>query len=106
LLFEGTNPNNPDLLDLSDLPHPMLEKLIQMLLLDSNLLITIKEDNVVKSYPIYLLHLYHEKALWLIEAFDLKEERKQIFSVNNLIDVKPYQAEKKFRKSKQAGKSN
>lgn len=32
LLFEGTNPNNPDLLDLSDLPHPMLEKLIQILL--------------------------------------------------------------------------
>lgn len=34
LLFEGTNPNNPDLLELSDLPHPMLEKLIQTLLLD------------------------------------------------------------------------
>ena len=34
LLFEGTNPHNPDLLDLSDLPHPMLEKLIQILLLD------------------------------------------------------------------------
>ena len=43
LLFEGTNPHNPDLLDLSDLPHPMLEKLIQILLLDSYLLITIKE---------------------------------------------------------------
>ena len=25
LLFEGTNPHNPDLLELSDLPHPMLE---------------------------------------------------------------------------------
>lgn len=32
LLFEGTNPSNPDLLDLSDLPHPMLEQLIQILL--------------------------------------------------------------------------
>ncbi|TKI93586.1 HTH domain-containing protein, partial [Bacillus wiedmannii] len=44
LLFEGTNPHNPDLLELSDLPHPLLEKLIQMLLLDSHLLITIKEE--------------------------------------------------------------
>ena len=52
LLFEGTNPHNPDLLDLSDLPHPMLEKLIQLLLLDSHLLITIKEgeDNKVLSH--------------------------------------------------------
>ena len=62
LLFEGTNPNNPDLLDLADLPHPMLEKLIQLLILDRYLLITIREENVMKSYPIYLLNLYREKA--------------------------------------------
>lgn len=62
LLFEGTNPNNPDLLDLADLPHPMLEKLIQLLILDRYLLITIREENVIKSYPIYLLNLYREKA--------------------------------------------
>ncbi len=77
LLFEGTNPNNPDLLDLSDLPHPMLEKLIQFLLSDSYLLITIDEDKVLKSYAIFLLHLYHEKSLWLIEGFDLEEEKKK-----------------------------
>ena len=63
LLFEGTNPHNPDLLDLSDLPHPMLEKLIQLLLLDSHLLITIKEGEEIKSYPIYLLHLFRKKAM-------------------------------------------
>ncbi|RJS60926.1 hypothetical protein CJ483_13255 [Bacillus sp. PK3_68] len=94
LLFEGTNPNNPDLLDLSDLPHPMLEKLIQVLLLDSYLLITIKEEKVVKSYSIYLLHLYREKSLWLIEGFDLKEEKKRIFPVDNLIHAEPYPTKK------------
>lgn len=62
LLFEGTNPNNPDLLDLSDLPHPMLEKLIQILLTDSYLEITIKENGQAKTVPIYLLHLYRKKA--------------------------------------------
>jgi predicted DNA-binding transcriptional regulator YafY len=97
MLFEGTNPNNPDLLDLSDLPHPMLEKLIQILLLDSYLLITIKEE---KSYPIYLLHLYHENSLWLIEGFDLKEEKKQIFPVDHLTDVKPYPTKKRVSKKK------
>lgn len=90
LLFEGTNPHNPDLLDLSDLPHPMLEKLIELLLLDRYLLISIKE----KSYPIYLLHLYHEKGFWLIEGFDLKNEKRGIFPVDNLTDVKPYPTKK------------
>ncbi|UFT99356.1 HTH domain-containing protein [Radiobacillus kanasensis] len=98
LLFEGTNPNNPDLLDLSDLPHPMLEKLIQVLLLDRYLWITIIEEKVVKSYPIYLLHLYQEKSFWLIEGFDLQEEKKQIIPVDHLKDVKPYS--KKNRLSK------
>ena len=100
LLFEGTNPNNPDLLDLSDLPHPMLEKLIQHLLLDRYLMITIEEENAIKSYPIYLLHLYREKSLWLVEACDLKEERGRIFPVDNLIDVASYPTKKRLSRKK------
>ncbi|OHX45805.1 HTH domain-containing protein [Cytobacillus pseudoceanisediminis] len=95
LLFEGTNPNNPDLLEQSDLPHPMLEKLIQTLLLDSYLLITINEEKEIRSYPIYLLHLYREKSIWLIEGFDLKEGKKQIFPVDNLTSVEPYPVNKR-----------
>ncbi|MED1467090.1 helix-turn-helix transcriptional regulator [Bacillus salipaludis] len=100
LLFEGTNPNNPDLLELTDLPHPMLEKLIQLLLLDRYLLITINEEKIIKSYPIYLLNLYREKSLWLIEAFDLKDEKKQVFPVDNLTDVAPYSMKKRLSKKK------
>lgn len=100
LLFEGTNPHNPDLLELSDLPHPMLEKLIQNLLMDSHLWITIEEGKVTKSYAIYLLHLYHQKGLWLMEGFDLKEEKKRIFPVDELIDVKPYPAAKRLSQKK------
>jgi hypothetical protein len=100
LLFEGTNPNNPDLLELSDLPHPMLEKLIQILLLDSYLLITVKEETVIKSYPIYLLHLYREKSLWLIEGFNLEAEKKQIISVDNLTNVEPYPTKKRVSKKR------
>ncbi len=100
LLFEGTNPNNPDLLELSDLPHPMLEKLIQILLLDRYLFITINEDKEIKSYPIYLLHLYQEKGLWLIEGFDLKEEKKRIFPVDQLTNVNPYPSKKRLSKKK------
>lgn len=100
LLFEGTNPYNPDLLDLSDLPHPMLEKLIQFLLLDSYLLVSIKEERELKSYPIYLLHLYREKSLWLIEGFDLKEEKRRIFPVDDLTDVEPCPTKKRVSKKK------
>lgn len=100
LLFEGTNPYNPDLLNLSDIPHPILEKLIQVLLMDSYLLITIEEEEVMKCYPIYLLHLYHEKGLWIIEGFDLKEEKKHIFPVDHLSDVKPYESKKRLSKKK------
>ncbi|MBY0149282.1 YafY family protein [Neobacillus niacini] len=100
LLFEGTNPNNPDLLELSDLPHPILERLIQFLLLDRFLLITIIEEKGIKSYPIYLLNLYREKSQWLIEGFNVKEEKKQIFHVDNLTDVEPYPMKKGLTKQK------
>jgi hypothetical protein len=106
LLFKGTNPHNPDILNLSDLPHPILEKLIQILLLDRCLLISIEEEEVVKSYSIYLLHLYHENGLWLIESFDLKEEKKKIFPVDHLCDVKPYESKKRLSRNKILEKLN
>ncbi|PFZ31531.1 helix-turn-helix transcriptional regulator [Bacillus wiedmannii] len=97
LLFEGTNPHNPDLLELSDLPHPMLEKIIQILLSDRHLLITVKKEEI-KSYPIFLLHLYQEKSHWIIEGFDLKAEKKLIFPVDNVINIKPYTTKKRLHK--------
>ncbi|MDH4422035.1 HTH domain-containing protein [Bacillus cereus] len=100
LLFEGTNPHNPELLELSDLPHPMLEKLIQILLLDRHLLITVKEEDEIQSYPIYLLHLYKEKSHWIIEGFDLKEEKKLLFPVDDLINIEPYTTKKRLNKKK------
>ncbi|PKJ55432.1 helix-turn-helix transcriptional regulator [Bacillus sp. SN10] len=100
LIFEGTNPHNPDLLELSDLPHPMLEKLIQILLLDRHLLISIKEEKEIKSYSIYLLHLYKEKSHWIIEGFDLKEEKKLLFPVDDLINIEPYTTKKRLNKKK------
>jgi hypothetical protein len=87
LLFQGTNPYNPDILNLSDLPHPILEKLIQTILLDRYLLISIQDAEVVTSYAIYVLHLYQESSYWFIEGFDLKEEVKQLFPVDKLINV-------------------
>lgn len=106
LLFEGTNPYNPDLLELSDLPHPLLERLIKILLLDRHLLITLKEEEEIKSYPIYLLHLYQEKSHWIIEGFDLKEEKKLLFPVDDLINIEPYTTKKRLNKKQILEKLN
>ncbi|GGA34222.1 helix-turn-helix transcriptional regulator [Paenibacillus physcomitrellae] len=100
LLFEGTNPHNPDLLELSDLPHPMLEKLIQNLLMDSYLTISVEEERGIRAYPVYLLHLYHDRGLWRIEGFDLKDEKKRIVPVDQLTDVKPYPEKKRLSPKK------
>lgn len=100
LLFEGTNPHNPDLLDLSDLPHPMLEHLIQILLVDSYLVVSVEEGREIKSYPLYLMRLYREKSSWQIEGFDLEEEKRRIIPVDNLTDVKPYPEKKRISKKK------
>ncbi|QIW20081.1 helix-turn-helix transcriptional regulator [Bacillus thuringiensis] len=105
-LFEGTNPHNPDLLELSDLPHPMLEKLIQILLLNRHLLITVKEEEKIKPYPIYLLYLYQEKSHWIIEGFDLKEEKKLLFPVDDLINIEPYTTKKRLNKKQILEKLN
>lgn len=102
LLFEGTNPNNPDLLDLADLPHPMLEKLIQLLLTDCYLFISINGE----TYPVYLLHLYREKSVWLIEGFDLQEEKLRIYPVDQLTDVKPYPVKNSLSRKKILEKLN
>ncbi|WP_256759518.1 YafY family protein [Cohnella sp. WQ 127256] len=100
LLFEGTNPHNPDLLDLSDLPHPMLEQLIQILLEDCYLVVSVKEGREIKSYPIYLMRLYREKSSWQIEGFGLQEGKRRIIPVDNLTDVKLYSEKKRISKKK------
>lgn len=106
LLFEGTNPHNPDLLELSDLPHPMLEALIRILLTDSYLWITVQDEEATRSMPICLLHLYQEKSLWLIEGFDLKDEQKRMIPVDQLVHVKPYPAKKRISRKRIQEKLN
>lgn len=100
LLFEGTNPNNPDLLELSDLPHPMLEKLIQTLLVDRYLMIRVREANKGISRPIYLRHLYQEKSSWYLDGWDLANDSKGKISVDDIEDVGIYHTKKRMSRKK------
>lgn len=84
LMFEGTNQANPDLLDMSDIPHPILEKLIQSILVDRYLKLTL----INGIFPVYLRHLYHENGQWFIDAFDFSGSVNRTFPVAQLEDVK------------------
>jgi hypothetical protein len=68
--------------------------------LDSYLLVTIQEKNEIKSYPIYLLHLYREKSIWLIEGFDLQEDKRRIIPVDDLTNVESYPEKKRISKKR------
>lgn len=110
LLFEGTNPHNPDLLDLSDLPHPMLEQLIQIILADRYLLLSTEEAEV-KSYPIYLLHLYREKTHGKLKALISNSTRGALFQstfsqMSNPIRGKKNPSKEDCRAIKQTGRSH
>lgn len=93
LLFQGTNPYNPDLLDLSDLPHPMFDRLIQMVLIDRYLLLTVRIHKQLIHYPSYVLYVYQENSRWFIETFDLKHYMTRHFTVNDLENIDLYREE-------------
>ncbi|OJG89866.1 hypothetical protein RV16_GL002048 [Enterococcus saccharolyticus] len=86
LLFEGTNLANPDLLDLTDLPHPILEQLIELLLDDRHVTVTFNHHVL----SIYVLHVYHEKGNWFLEGIDLATATKRILAVSQLVAVGKY----------------
>lgn len=91
LLFQGTNPTNPDILDMSDLPLPIFDKLIHVLMSNRYLQLTIKEEHQKNIYSIYLLHLYQENGVWFIEGFDLNLLSQRIFPISQLEDVTSYE---------------
>lgn len=68
LVFDGTHPQNSNLLDRADLPDPVLEALIQQLLISQCMQIT---DNHGQTYQIAVTHLYHEQSQWWLEFIKL-----------------------------------
>lgn len=68
LVFNGTHPQNSNLLDRADLPDPVLEALIQQLLISQCMQVT---DNHGQTYQIAVTHLYHEQSQWWLEFIKL-----------------------------------
>lgn len=94
ILFEGTYHHNPDLLNLSDFPHPILEKIIKILLNDRYLMININVNGIHSKLPIYLLHLYKEKNNWYIEGVNQLDYQVTSFMIDNIQDVTNFEPQK------------
>lgn len=82
LIFQGTNPHNPDLLELSDISDPMFERLIQLLLTTRYLTI-----QVTTIQEIYLKLLYKDNHAWWLEYIDLATYQTKTEAVRNIQQV-------------------
>ncbi|WP_261722280.1 helix-turn-helix transcriptional regulator [Weissella cibaria] len=78
LQFENTNPNNPDLIDLSDMPHPKLNELISLLLQSQFVQIQIANHN----HDFFVQHIFNAGGQWFVEAIDLHDEKQTNFPIN------------------------
>lgn len=85
--FASTNAKNPELLELSDQPSPMVEKVIRLALKDVYLNIVVEEGNRQETSFIYLLHLYQENGAWLIDGFDLDKKEEKIIFVKDILEI-------------------
>lgn len=68
IIFDGTHPQNPNLLDRADLPDPLLEALIQQLIINQCMQLT---DSHEHTYTVAVTHLYHEQSQWWLEFINL-----------------------------------
>ncbi|MFT8837621.1 helix-turn-helix transcriptional regulator [Liquorilactobacillus satsumensis] len=87
LVFEGTNPLKPALLELTDQPQPQLEKLLTVSL--STRQLKIRANG--KKYQIYLKHLERANGKWYLDCLDLKQPQRLIIAVAAIKAAVPLQ---------------
>ncbi|GGI65155.1 helix-turn-helix transcriptional regulator [Enterococcus alcedinis] len=109
LLFQGTNPHNPDLLELSDIPDPLLEQLIQSLL--QNRYLSLNRTDL-PDLDIYLKSLYKDNQTWWLACIDLADFQTKaipfstVANVEILKNAETYQTKKVLHKARQQRQQN
>ncbi|MET3196198.1 HTH domain-containing protein [Gottfriedia sp. OAE603] len=87
LLFENTNPANPNLLELDDAAPAELNKLISLAVRDKHLRVTYE---LTPGWPqlmdVFLLHIFNSNAQWLVEVYDFDSEEFRYLPVEMLRD--------------------
>ncbi|PGZ92982.1 HTH domain-containing protein [Bacillus sp. AFS029533] len=87
LLFENTNPANPNLLELDDAAPEELNQLISLAVRDKHLRVTYE---MTPGWPqlmdVFLLHIFNSNAQWLVEVYDFDSDEFHYLPVDMLRD--------------------
>ncbi|MGG0175843.1 helix-turn-helix transcriptional regulator [Gottfriedia acidiceleris] len=87
LLFENTNPANPNLLELDDAAPEELNQLISLAVRDKHLRVTYE---MTPGWPqlmdVFLLHIFNSNAQWLVEVYDFDSDEFRYLPVEMLRD--------------------
>lgn len=87
LLFENTNPANPNLLELDDAAPPELNQLISLAVRDKHLRVTYEQSlGWPELLDVYLLHIFNSNAQWFVEAYDFDADAFRYLPVSMLRD--------------------
>ncbi len=87
LLFENTNPANPNLLELDDAAPAELNQLISLAVRDKHLRVTYEPSpGWAQLLDVFLLHIFNSNAQWLVEVFDFDTDEFRYLPVDLLRD--------------------
>ncbi|BFT72566.1 helix-turn-helix transcriptional regulator [Paenibacillus sp. P36] len=87
LLFENTNPANPNLLELDDAAPPELNQLISLAVQDKHLRVTYELNlGWPQLLDVFLLHIFNSNATWLVEVYDFDTDEFRYLPVEMLRD--------------------
>jgi len=87
LLFENTNPANPNLLELDDAAPPELNQLISLAVRDKHLRVTFEQSpGWPQLLDVYLLYIFNSNAQWLVEVYDFDMDEFRYLPVAMLRD--------------------
>jgi predicted DNA-binding transcriptional regulator YafY len=87
LLFENTNPANPNLLELDDAAPAELNQLISLAVRDKHLRVTYEPSpGWPQLLDVFLLHIFNSNAQWLVEVYDFDTDEFRYLPVDLLRD--------------------
>lgn len=87
LLFENTNPANPNLLELDDAAPAELNQLISLAARDKHLRLNYEPSlGWPQLLDVYLLHIFNSNAQWLVEVYDFDTDEFRYLPVDLLQD--------------------
>lgn len=87
LLFENTNPGNPNLLELDDAAPVELNQLISLAVRNRHLRVTYElSPGWPQLMDVFLLHIFNSNAQWLVEVYDFDTDKFRYLPVVMLRD--------------------